>query len=323
MNPWRTKFGLAVVLSFLFLPAVVLLSYLLSSLLFLYGPPPAGEPRFGGKPLSAWLDELRYAETTQSFLRASNAVRQIGTNALPYLLPILQAPEKRVRQPGIRITERVTDNRPISGGTISITNEMELRLGVASRVLGPAAGPIISQLTNLLHVGSDDEAYKSAEILLYIGPRAFEPLFHALQRPPLVPQHGTRSAIFTGLQNMLLDDEPVGALSELIRLHGIADPEIASLVERLLSEAFGSLLDGDDFGRLFPGLRPSLSGSDFYVKKQILTYARRAGGQALVAVPDIVKLLTDPDVQLRTVATNALLNIDPKIAARMGVKRTW
>ena len=40
----------------------------------------------------------------------------------------------------------------------------------------------------------------------------------------------------TALYDMVSEGEPVGALSELIRLHGIADLEIDSLVEQLLEE---------------------------------------------------------------------------------------
>ena len=113
---------------------------------------------------------------------------------------------------------------------------MELRLSVACRALGPVAGPIINPLTNLLHVGSDDDSIKPALILPNIGPPAFEPLFRALRRPPLVPKPGTGGGIMTALYDMVSEGEPVGALSELIRLHGIADLEIDSLVEQLLEE---------------------------------------------------------------------------------------
>jgi hypothetical protein len=44
------------------------------------------EPPFQGKGLGAWLIEIMNAGSDREAEPAKNAVRQIGTNAVPYLL---------------------------------------------------------------------------------------------------------------------------------------------------------------------------------------------------------------------------------------------
>jgi hypothetical protein len=50
-----------------------------------------GEPTYQGKPLSVWVSSLGYKDTLEARRAAQAAIREIGTNAVTYLLDELQA----------------------------------------------------------------------------------------------------------------------------------------------------------------------------------------------------------------------------------------
>lgn len=56
-----------------------------------------GEPRSNGKTLSQWLDVLAKEGDDNARAEAQAAVREIGTNALPWLLPMMRAEEFPVK----------------------------------------------------------------------------------------------------------------------------------------------------------------------------------------------------------------------------------
>src|SRR5262245_65199958 len=55
------------------------------------------EPVYQGKPLSTWLEELRVSWPGAGSAKATEAVKVIGTNALPYLVSALKAKDSRLK----------------------------------------------------------------------------------------------------------------------------------------------------------------------------------------------------------------------------------
>src|SRR5882724_10172199 len=69
---------------------------------FLLRPDP--EPTYQGKPLSYWLDG--FVSGNPSPDKATEAVRQIGTNAIPTLLCLLRAEDSKFKLKLIRLSQK-------------------------------------------------------------------------------------------------------------------------------------------------------------------------------------------------------------------------
>src|SRR4051794_7218531 len=53
-------------------------------------PAVAGEPSYRDRPLSAWLDDLQSEQDSATYKQAVDALREIGSAAVPILLAELQ-----------------------------------------------------------------------------------------------------------------------------------------------------------------------------------------------------------------------------------------
>ena len=78
---------------FLFLAAGILPVLLVVALCLMVWRRSGNEPRYQGKALSDWLDDAAYADASSLARgKARAAIQEIGTNALPHLLNLLEAP---------------------------------------------------------------------------------------------------------------------------------------------------------------------------------------------------------------------------------------
>ena len=64
------------------------------------------EPAYQGRPLSAWLSHYALGADPAEALRANEAIRQIGTNAIPTLLRMLQANDSAVKSKLLRMVAK-------------------------------------------------------------------------------------------------------------------------------------------------------------------------------------------------------------------------
>ena len=130
------------------------------------------EPEYAGLSLSEWLDQLDRGGKAQG--AAATAIRQIGTNALPRLMELLQARDGWSKEQFIRFF------RKQKFVTISIRNERDkwrlANLGFG--VLGPAAEPAIPELVKLLE--SPRHSLRAVSALQQIGAPAVDALVSAL-----------------------------------------------------------------------------------------------------------------------------------------------
>jgi hypothetical protein len=108
------------------------------------------EPRYNGRPLSKWLQvysENVMSQNTPEFSEAEQAIRTIGTNALPYLLKwIQQQPPPWHRTAHRKLPESVSDSAPvrllIDGRGYETANGAML----AFDILGSNAAPAIPEM---------------------------------------------------------------------------------------------------------------------------------------------------------------------------------
>jgi len=136
------------------------------------------EPEYQGKKLSAWLGDLTLANTTSAQQQAAiEAVRSMGTNAIPALLAMLAAEDPRWR---VQTVNWFQDTLHLSLRT-SLANADRQRARLGFRVLGPTARPAIPELamrlTNAAPVIADCAFQALAEI---DDPAVVPPLVAAL-----------------------------------------------------------------------------------------------------------------------------------------------
>lgn len=271
--------------------------------LFSYSGFSEQEPAFQGTALSNWLERIGRARTEQQYAQASNAIHEIGTNALPFLLQIVRTtnrpPEKSYPSPARLL------NAPIP------TDGLSLEVALACRVLGPRADPIFTELTNRLSSADWNVADMAMDILLNSGPPALQPLMEFYSSPerysPVRVSAGFREGIDTLVRN-----NPRGTVPTIIAIYERGDSKMRAASIGILEDAFSDDLSTakQEVELLFPFLRPSLESREPFIRTQILAYLRRCGPNARAAVSDVKKLLSDSDPMVRSEATNALAAIE-------------
>ena len=126
------------------------------------------EPSFGGQPLKAWLLKIP-DDTTAGDPKALEAVRTIGTNALPWLLTELQ------------VSDSPTSSSSKAKRGVELAFDRNLRAVKALKVLGPIAAPAVPELTKIVMQGVADGGPQEyvLEVLPYLGDAAI-PVYQAM-----------------------------------------------------------------------------------------------------------------------------------------------
>src|SRR5437016_2838851 len=166
-------------------PKILFLAILIAGALAIFALPPR-EPRYQGRSLTDWLNDLT-AESmphppaiTSEILavrrdRAVAAIRQMGTNTLPRLLAFLSADAK----PSFarKKLEYLLQKQSFIALRLPVIPDHHQQAIEAFRVLGPAAKPAIGKLAELLESGTN---YWSVECLKAIGPDSVAALIKAM-----------------------------------------------------------------------------------------------------------------------------------------------
>ena len=266
-----------------------------------------GEPVYHGKRLNAWVADLhpRVGEARQQ--QAELALRAIGTNAVPYLLELLQRREPRLLRELREFSQRTKtflrmDSELELPWVAAV--ERDLQLSAAFAALGPSARPAFPALTNLLL--RPETTSVSASALARIGPDAFGPLSRALESPHaevraaaagvLGTMPGDLATIIPALRKALADSDKFVRINAVISLGQIAQtkPE--------------AVLDG-----LIRGLRDSSPS----VKILAADFLARLGKGARSAVPELVNMAEGVDRLASGKAVSVLKQIDPETAAKL------
>lgn len=246
------------------------------------------EPVYGGKRLSFWL--MQYGTNHWSGgvggevdKATENAIRQIGTNAIPIYSEMMASKESS-------LTIKLLSSMPNrwftwahlpSSGDYRQKVEMRRRLGAYGFIaLDRDARPAVPALIGLLKDEHADVRYVAVFALRSLGPVASDAL------PSLIkclddPEFTVRDDAVMGLGTIHQQPERV-------------IPILIQFVEKNRSERI-LCRDAMDSLRMF-------------------------GEQAKAAVPTLVRWLDDGVEDIRYAATNALKQIDPEAAVRAGVK---
>ncbi len=174
----------------LYFPVCIACLFAGATWVFLSTPDP--EPRYGHMTLTECLSWYRVAlkeDATESAALAEEAIRTIGTNALPILLQRLSYKNSRLKQKSAEVIEKILHLK------LEIRTEFSERLHarLGFRALGPMARPAIPQLTEML--GDPGTSPDAASCLAAIGPEVVPLLTNVLNNPDARIRGGAASAL--------------------------------------------------------------------------------------------------------------------------------
>jgi len=242
-----------------------------------------GEPRYGGKTLSKWLaqysdnreSEANSAEA-KSAAEAAEALRHIGTNALPFVIEWMRE----------------------GPACFDVDGYFE--------VLGPEAAPAITPLKQMLNRPEQQVVRRAIYPLAYIGKESLPTLVAALGSP----ENPDRSTIADAIRLMAIQGvDTTPSVPVLVQCLKETNTWLAmSAADALMWAA------RRDPNAAIPALVGCLKDPRTQVRdsaaEALGSFRRKAGA----AVPSLQKLLTDTDPHVRWQATNSILKIAPEEA---------
>jgi HEAT repeat protein len=260
------------------------------------------EAAYQGKPLSAWLNEYN-GNPGDSNQAAFVAFRDMGTNAIPALLKIIQSGEPPFFQ---RLILELNRRQSLVHFPVRETWNERWAASFALYAMGADAKPAFPALTNLLF--RSNSLSLSAIPLAGMGSDGLPPLLAALTNK----NQRIRHSAITGL--WYEQSDPKIVVPALIALLSDQDKS----VRRLAAIGLGTL--HAEPGLSVPALMNEFPGNDPLLRPWILTEIGQFGTNANAAVPMLLEALSDNDQKVRNQAAAALKKIDPAAAARAGVK---
>ena len=276
----------------------------LTAVLFLASQP--SDPLHKGKRLSEWLQEFDMSNSVlepDRRRKAEQAIREIGTNALPFLVRELRARDSWLKRKTLKLTPKLLLGRM---PTAVFAHVRRQRAVAGFRALGPLGTPALPQLSDLLN--DKEIASYAARAMVQMGTDAVPPLMSALtNREPAV-----RIAAADGLYWLKSDAAPaVPALMAALK-------EEKESVRRGAASALGNI--GQRAEAVVPALLDALKDPISSVRDQAVWALGRFRAEAKAAVPALLKAAKeDADNRVRRSAADALMRIDPDAVTASGL----
>jgi len=135
---------------------------------------PAREPEYDGVPLSDYLRSLTYSQVRLE-RSARDAIRAIGSNAVPHLVKILDARESRFKTS----FNETADRQSFIRFRFTPLAARQTQAAMACQELGPIAAPAIPSLAKL--IDDPELGMWAIAAVAEIGPQTFPLLTNALR----------------------------------------------------------------------------------------------------------------------------------------------
>lgn len=296
----KTKFRKPIVLL-----AIVLLA--VTALVLVKRPRLANEgPTYEGRSLSVWLSCIDTEKggpdrTSPFFLQTSNAIVQIGTNGLPFLLEWIRYKPSRTLIVFGSAIEEVSHRLPSTrfGDAIKDWLVRGIRRAegakVAFEILGNSAASCVNELSSIANdPGNPDAAWRATLALRGVGPAAY-PALLKIASDTNAPNR--RSAIY-GLGDM--GTNAASAIPMLIQTLDDSDSAYA----RTAAHTLGKLGLQPDI--VIPALTDLMQHPDSWMRVSTANSLAAFGTNAIQAVPALLLALSDHDPYVRGVVSNAL-----------------
>jgi hypothetical protein len=279
----------------------------LATLFFALG---RNEPSYGGRRLSDWLGDLVQPSNPQMLETAADAVRHLGTNAIPVLIKMMKHEDSRLKQALLAIVRKQHFIRY----RIVDAEEGRLRASMGFAALGPAARPALPALEPLL--ANSNSVRFAASSLAGIGPDGIRAITLAQRSTNVIVRRETAGVL--GSRGLARFDTNATA-EQLQKLY--ADSEIA--IPALIT----ACADPDEFVRTKAAIALGLLGqkpqlvipvlvkmlaedkSSWRVPSAAAKALARFGAEAVSAIPELQQALEHSDSRVRESAKAALQTI--------------
>jgi hypothetical protein len=297
---------------------ILLVGFVLLALVATVVWPRNREPEYHGKKLSEWLLACGSPANRSDEVEAAFAIRQIGTNCLPWLV------EWRTYQlpPWKTSLADTLDRGPLAAPyTRAVARALSRRQSLASQtlvgyqILGPEAAPGIPELRALLK--DDASSVWAMHALASIGEAGLAALLVALADPQTAHRQDLPRCIIS-MRRAGNDISP--AVPALVRCLGDTDVEVATAAATGLAMAarpprFNISRRPPTAGldRAVPALADSAKDPRVAVRYAAVRALAVFSEQARPAVPALIEAMHDADSTVRSAATNALERIAPEV----------
>jgi hypothetical protein len=256
------------------------------------------EPVYKGRKLSEWIP--RQPPWRQDL--QAEAIRAIGTNAVPFLVEWIayESPAWRKRLTAstkgldIRLWELLGDRK---AGRATYAAQ-------AFMILGPQGNPGIPKLLGLLRSTQSDVAMRALVALDAIGIDAVPAVFSALTNQPA---RGPFTVYWLALAMKGLGTNASLVVPAVLRCLSDADNATAATAAIWL----GNL--GAESEVVVPVLADAVRSGGLRVRGSALLALGRIGRGARSAVPVLVEALTNSEMYVRALATNSLRMVAPEV----------
>ncbi len=274
------------------------------------------QPVYDGRTLSHWLEYMDGMSSeadreSPEYLQASNAVVQIGTNGLPFLLRWIQYEPSRVRRIIGGTAIAVLDKLPeaIVPGVVSyrVHRPPEFRsaaAGVALKILGPQLEPVIPELAAIAEKGTSRIAAALAtEALGDAGPAAWGEIMH------LVANTNSLGSSFAIRRLLPMGTNARPAIPSLIRYVQQGDEYDA----RKSVYVLGAL--HLEPSTVVPVLAQTLTSTVPRISEAAAKALAKFGSAGSQALPELRMILSDSCSDRRIAASNSIQAITAAMAA--------
>jgi HEAT repeat protein len=269
------------------------------------------EPYAGGRPLSSWLKQLDDGDTqnglawspwaphrTEKQAQAADAIRLMGTNAVPNLLVALTNRDSSLKVKVLTLlAKQHWIKTPLPG-----TNHMHRAAALAFDVLGPAAKDAVPDLVRILKTSqpsSSDDPKNATIALAAIDPEGHEALIRLVSSNQWC---GTCAIWGLASHHAAVPPDVIDLLITNVKSNPSGQGAISGW-------ALGELKQDPE--RTIPALIQGFSSKDKGTRWGAAYGLKLWGTNATSAIPTLSEGLKDPDSTIRDYARNALKEIDP------------
>lgn len=256
------------------------------------------EPVAQSRPLSSWLVDVDYNQPAATRERASKAIREIGTNALPYLLRDLDPPEEsKLRRWLVKLLRKQTFVKV----RLRTSDEKSRQATWAFKALGPAGRPAIQKLVPLLE---RNPGYVPGA-LAGIGPDAVPHLCRALDSSNAFVRGNTAAYLGNAVWDLSIPkSNAMAAVPSLLR--NLQDTN--HLVRWHSASTLGAITYNP--GVVVPALIRALEDSNGAVAEAAARALGAFGSDAKQAVPALRVASQHKDSRVSSAAAAALKEVD-------------
>ena len=260
------------------------------------------EPRYKGRSLSAWLRIYQRHESADDRREeAAEAVRHIGTNAIPYFLADLSYEQPSWRR---KVSLEASRSPWAFRAWVSLMEARDRRgqaeLGFG--ILGPVATPAVPKLVSMMQ---DSRLSDTAAIALWqIGRPALPGVVAALTNRA----NPARQRMAAAWALSLMGTNANETVSVLVGC--LEDKQDASVAASACYALGNVVIDPET---VIPVLTNALLASDLELRLTAIESLGNLGPRGKSAIPSLQNCLRDENPGIRNHASNALDRIDQKV----------